>query len=104
MKALIFGILLINTLAFSKFIIDNQFDSKKITLPLSTRGKHIIDKSGKIVKLRCVNWYGAHMERYVVNGLDELHIDTIARNISDFGFNCVRLPYSLEQFYTNPVV
>ena len=44
-------------------------------LRLSTKGSKIIDAKGNPVRLACVNWYGAHMERYVVNGLDEVHID-----------------------------
>ena len=44
------------------------------------------------------------MERYVVNGLDLVDINEIAKGIADKGFNCVRLVYSLEQYYSNPVV
>lgn len=44
------------------------------------------------------------MERFVVNGLDEVDIDVLSKNITDFGFNCVRLVFSLEMFYDNPVV
>jgi endoglucanase len=73
-------------------------------LPLSTSGSKIVDKNGDMVRLACVNWYGAHMERYVVNGLDLVDINEIAQGIADKGFNCVRLVYSLEQYYSNPVV
>ena len=73
-------------------------------LPLSTSGSKIVDKNGDMVRLACVNWYGAHMERYVVNGLDLVDINEIAKGIADKGFNCVRLVYSLEQYYSNPVV
>jgi hypothetical protein len=44
------------------------------------------------------------MERFVINGLDVVHIDTLAKNISNMGFNCVRLVYSLEMYRTNPIV
>ena len=37
---------------------------------LSTKGSIIVDNKGDEVRLACVNWYGAHMERYAVNGLD----------------------------------
>jgi hypothetical protein len=47
-------------------------------LPLETQGSKIVDKNGDEVRLACVNWYGAHMEQYVVNGLDLLNIDDIA--------------------------
>ena len=44
------------------------------------------------------------MERYVVNGLDLQDLDQMSAMIADQGFNCVRLPFSLEQFYLNPIV
>jgi len=66
------------------------------TLPLTTLGSKIINNRSDPVKLACVNWYGAHMGRYVVDGLDEANIDTIAEEIANQGFNCVRLVYSLE--------
>ena len=73
-------------------------------LPLSTKGATIVDKKGNEVRLACVNWYGAHMERYAANGLDLTDINEISEGIADKGFNCVRLVFSLEQFYKNPVV
>jgi endoglucanase len=72
--------------------------------PLSTKGSEIVDANGKHVKLACVNWYGAHMERYVVDGLDVQSIDFIADRIKSLGFNCVRLVYSLDMIYLNPIV
>ena len=47
-------------------------------LPLSTSGPNVVDKNGTPIRLACVNWYGAHMERYVVNGLDLVDINDIA--------------------------
>ena len=77
-------------------------------LPLSTGTVGdkvvVVDADGARVKLACVNWYGAHMEGYVVNGLDKQTISSIAKTISGLGFNCIRLPFSLEQFFENPVV
>jgi aryl-phospho-beta-D-glucosidase BglC (GH1 family) len=73
-------------------------------LPLSTNGNKIVDVNGKPVKLACVNWYGAHMERFVVTGLDLLPVDEISQDIASKGFNCVRFPYSLEQFVHNRTV
>lgn len=74
------------------------------TLPLSTLGGKIINTRSDPVKLSCVNWYGAHMGRYVVDGLDEVDINSIAQDIANDGFNCVRLVFSLEQYYNDPVV
>ena len=55
----------------------------------------VVDKNGDETRLACVNWYGAHMERYTVNGLDLVDIDAISQGIADKGFNCVRLVFSL---------
>ena len=44
------------------------------------------------------------MGRYVVDGLDEVDINQIAQDIANDGFNCVRLVFSLEQYYNDPVV
>ena len=78
------------------------------SLPLSTGevgGKMaIVDSQGARVKMACVNWYGAHMEGHVVNGLDRQTVFSIANTIKEIGFNCVRLPFSLEQYYENPYV
>ena len=77
-------------------------------LPLSTGevgGKMVIvDSQGVRVKMACVNWYGAHMEGHVVNGLDRQLVSSIANTIKEIGFNCVRLPFSLEQYYENPYI
>ena len=80
----------------------------RLSLPLSTGelgGKVVvIDSADQRVKLACVNWYGAHMEGFVVNGLDVRPVADIAQTIASLGFNCIRLPFSLEQFYDNPIV
>ena len=44
------------------------------------------------------------MQRYVVNGLDKVSMDYVSKTIAGLGFNCLRLPYSLEQVIENPVV
>ena len=44
------------------------------------------------------------MENYVVNGLDKQPISSIAETIKNLGFNCIRLPFSLEQYYDNPTI
>lgn len=75
-----------------------------VQLPLSTKGNKIVDAAGAEVRLACVNWYGAHLERYVVDGLDTQPLDNITRKIASLGFNCVRLVYSLDMVHLNPVV
>ena len=47
-------------------------------LPLSTQGANVVDTDGNPVRLACVNLYGAHMERYVINGLDLVDINELA--------------------------
>ena len=73
-------------------------------VPLSTSGSNVVDRDGETVRLACVNWYGAHMERFVVNGLDLQPLDKLSQTIADQEFNCVRLPFSLEMIYSNPIV
>ena len=53
--------------------------------------------------MACVNWSGAQLEGFVVNGLDKQPLKTIANTIADLGFNCVRLVNSLDVIYKNPV-
>ena len=63
-----------------------------------------VDTEGERVKLACVNWYGAHMEDMMVNGLDRQPIQFIADTIAELGFNCVRLPWALDTLFINPVI
>jgi len=63
-----------------------------------------VDSTGERVKLACVNWYGAHMEDLVVNGLDVKPINYIAEKITGLGFNCVRLVFALDTIFMDPVV
>ena len=55
------------------------------------------------MKLACVNWYGFQLEDLVINGLDRQPLEKITGRIVELGFNCVRLVYSLDVFYKNPV-
>ena len=54
------------------------------------------------VRLRCVNWYGAHMESFVAVGLDRRSCGAIADSIVSIGANCVRIPLSVELVVQNP--
>merc|ERR1711887_276219 len=79
-----------------------------ITFPLQTGqvGTRMVTMvgNGNRLKLACVNWYGAHMEDLVVNGLDVQPIENIAEKIAELGFNCVRLPFALDNIFKNPVI
>lgn len=44
------------------------------------------------------------MQEHVVNGLDAQPVDEIAQSIAKMGFNCVRLVFSLELYFHNPVI
>jgi hypothetical protein len=65
-------------------------------LPLSTRGRHIVDAAGRRVKLRCVSWSGGQEAWFVPSGLWAQHRRSIAGLAASGGFNCVRLVVSLE--------
>jgi len=66
-----------------------------IATPLSTSGRFIVDANGMRVRLAGVNWYGANEDFGLPPGLDRIDRRTLARTIAGFGFNCVRLPFSL---------
>jgi endoglucanase len=71
-------------------------------LPLSTRGRWMVDKNGDPVHLACVNWYGAHQLDYIVSGPESQSIKSIIDYIVDKGFNCIRLQWSMEMMIKNP--
>ena len=73
-------------------------------LPLRTRGRDIVDATGRRYKLSSVNWYGASDEHYIPGGLDVQHRDTIAKTILALGFNSVRMPYADEMVMLNPEI
>jgi aryl-phospho-beta-D-glucosidase BglC (GH1 family) len=74
------------------------------SLPLTTRGRDIVDTTGRRFKLSSVNWYGASDELFIPGGLDVQHRSVIAESIRNLGFNSVRLPYSDEMVIVNPIV
>ncbi|CAK0882797.1 unnamed protein product [Prorocentrum cordatum] len=68
----------------------------ELTFPMRASGRYFVDSAGKNVKLVGVNWFGAHMEQLVNNGLDRTTADNIAARILHMGFNSVRLNYALN--------
>jgi aryl-phospho-beta-D-glucosidase BglC (GH1 family) len=72
--------------------------------PLHTEKTSIVDAQGHNVTLSCANWFGAQLSTYVPQGLDKAPLDYISKTIASLGFNCVRLPYSLELYLSNPEV
>lgn len=75
-------------------------------LPLKTRGRYVVGKSGQRVLLACVNWYGASQRQMVMNGLDNQPASVLASSfrIVELKFNCIRLPFSLEMVLDNTSV
>ncbi|ROW18404.1 hypothetical protein VPNG_00100 [Cytospora leucostoma] len=74
------------------------------SLPLRTKGRDVVDKTGRRFKLSSVNWYGASDELFIPGGLDVQHRSVIAETIRKLGFNSVRLPYADELVIKNPQV
>lgn len=64
--------------------------------PLSTRGRHIVNRHGQRFRFKGVNWYGASDAYHVVGGLDVQSLDVICETVSTLGFTVVRLPFSNE--------
>ncbi|MFN8532050.1 MAG: glycoside hydrolase family 5 protein [Dehalococcoidia bacterium] len=71
--------------------------------PLHTVGGRIVDASGRPVRLRGVNWYGAEGPDFVPGGLHLRTADAIARLTAELGANCVRLPFSNQLVAANPL-
>ena len=61
-----------------------------------------IFSDGTRVRLKCVNWYGAHEELFVSGGFDQQSCGFIADMISEIGANCVRIPLSVQMVRDNP--
>jgi hypothetical protein len=70
---------------------------------LYSSGTGIISATSHLpVRLRCVNWYGAHMQTFVAGGLDKRSCGAIAESIRGIGANCVRIPLSVEVVIEDP--
>ena len=64
------------------------------SLPLSTRGRWIVDNAaGGRVKMACVNWV-SHLEPLVTEGIHAQPVERIAETVKAMGFNCIRLTYA----------
>lgn len=72
-----------------------------LTFPLRTAGRYIIDSKGLRIKLVGVNWFGAHMEMLVNNGLDIAPMEDIAKSIKHMGFNSVRMSFASAMHVKN---
>lgn len=88
----------------SKYCFCTTSVFKKPVVPLKTEKTQIVDGNNEPITLSCANWSGAQDTSFVPGGLDKAPADFIAKTIASLGFNCVRLPYSLQAYFSNPVV
>jgi len=72
--------------------------------PLHADGPQLRDVNGTKVRLECVGWSGAEQNEFVQGGMDKNHPAGIVDNIDKMGFNCVRLPFSVQMVLQNPKV
>lgn len=75
-----------------------------IAVPLATSGRDIVDSNNERFQLASINWHGGSDEQFIPAGLDVQHRSIIAHAIRQLGFNSVRLPYSDEMVYKNPII
>lgn len=95
------------TMHFSQHPLPPPLEHTNVTnyeLPLRTKGRNIVDVTGRRFKLSSINWYGASDELFVPGGLDTQHRTVIAHTIKKLGFNSVRLPYADEIVTSNPKI
>ncbi len=64
--------------------------------PLSTVGAKIVDAKGNAVVLRGVSWFGMETETHLPHGLWARGYKETLQHMHDFGFNLIRLPFSLQ--------
>lgn len=83
---------------------DNAATPPPIDLPLSTRGADIIDRQGKTVLLRGVNWFGLETKNHAPHGLWARDYKEMLAQIRSLGYNTIRLPYSIEGLRDGAVV
>ena len=74
-----------------------QHESKRAapTLPLSTKGRDIIDAKGNVFHFMSTNWPG-HQEIMIPEGLQHSSIEKIVSWFPKLGLNSVRMPFAIE--------
>jgi endoglucanase len=78
--------------------------NRPIFPPLKTEGNLILDSRNEPIHLHCINWGGFHDEDYTIYSIEYQRIPKLVDFIQIAGFNCVRLQFSAEMVYKNPIV
>jgi endoglucanase len=61
---------------------------------LSSNGNHLVDDSGKTVRLTGVNWFGFETSNCAPHGLWTRDYKGLLIQVKQMGFNCLRIPWS----------
>jgi len=64
--------------------------------PLATSGNRILDANGAVVVWQGVNWFGFDTGDQVPHGLWSRDYRDMLQQITDLGFNTIRMPFSLQ--------
>ena len=67
---------------------------------LSTSGNQIVDSAGHSVQIAGVNWFGFESSTLAPHGLWTRGYKDMIDQMSDLGFNTIRLPFSSETLHT----
>ncbi|MFO0592881.1 MAG: glycoside hydrolase family 5 protein [Polyangiaceae bacterium] len=61
---------------------------------LHTSGSKILDASGNVVRITGINWFGMETSNYAPHGLWTRSMDAFLDQISNLGYNLIRVPYT----------
>ena len=75
-----------------------------LTGPFATRGAQIIDRSGREVVFKGVNWFGFETATELPHGLWVRDYVDMLRQIRSLGYDTVRLPFSVEAVRSTKIV
>jgi hypothetical protein len=76
-----------------------------VGVDIVTQGAFLVNTTnGNRIHLKCVNWYGAHSNLFVVHGLESQSLTHLVSKILETKANCVRIPISDDMVNMNPPV
>jgi len=73
-------------------------------VPLRTRGRYVVDALNQRIKWACGNWHGLEQTTGVPGGLHLVPIVELVARIRNLGFNCIRLPFSVQHVLNDPPI